>query len=100
MTRGDQGEERAAGQRGDPVARIAHAFNPSEWSGRSLVVAIVVFAFVGAVTVVQRALVADDTVGWAITAVHGAVVSVGVPVLSMRAVRDWRAAQPSMGVPE
>lgn len=104
MTRGDEGErpdaQESAGAGDVVIARLAHAFTPAEWSGRSLVVAIVVFALVGGITVLQRALVADDTVGWIITALHGAVVVVGVPLLSVRAVREWRAAQPSMGVPE
>ncbi|MEZ5243745.1 MAG: hypothetical protein R2707_01510 [Acidimicrobiales bacterium] len=84
------------------IDRIAHAFSPAEWKGRSLVIAIAVFATVAAVTVVQRALFADSTMGWIFTAVHGAIVVVGVPVLSVRAVRDWRAAQADQpsGVPE
>lgn len=71
--------------------RIAHAFSPAEWSGRWLVVGIVVFAAVAAITVVQRALLADGPVGWTITVVHGLVVIVVVPLLSLRTVRQWRA---------
>lgn len=84
------------------IDRIAHAFSPVEWKWRSLVVAIAVFAAVAAVTVVQRALFADSVMGWVFTAAHGAIVLVGVPALSIRAVREWRTArrdQPS-GVPE
>jgi hypothetical protein len=84
------------------IDRIAHAFSPAEWKWRSLVLAIVVFSAVAAITVVQRALFADSVMGWVFTAVHGAIVVVGVPVLSRRAVRDWRAAQADQpsGVPE
>jgi hypothetical protein len=81
---------------------IAHAFSPVAWKWRSLVIAIVLFAAVATVTVVQRALISDSVMGWTFTAVHGAIALVGVPVLSIRAVREWRAAradQPS-GVPE
>ena len=91
--------------RADPertIDRLARAFTPAEWSGRALVGAIVLFAVVGAITVVQRALVAKGAVGWTITGVHAAIVIVVVPLLSRRAIREWRAAQdqPSMGVPE
>ena len=84
------------------IDRIAHAFSPVEWKWRSLVVAIVVFATVAAITIVQRALFADSVMGWVFTAVHGAIVVVGVPALSIRAVRDWRAARADQprGVPE
>jgi hypothetical protein len=84
------------------IDRIAHAFSPVEWEWRSLVVAIVVFATVAAITIVQRALFADSVMGWVFTAVHGAIVVVGVPALSIRAVRDWRAARADQprGVPE
>lgn len=84
------------------IDRIAHAFTPAEWKGRSLAVAIVVFVAVAALTVVQRALLADGAMGWVITAIHGAIVAVVVPLLTIRAVRDWRAAQGSQprGVPE
>ncbi|MEQ8840737.1 MAG: hypothetical protein RIB98_07125 [Acidimicrobiales bacterium] len=83
----------------ETLDRIAHAFNPAEWRGRSLVIAIVVFVFVAVVTVVQRALVSDSTMAWVITGIHGALVAVVVPLLVRRTVREWRAAQPS-GVPE
>lgn len=81
---------------------IAHAFSPVEWKWRSLVVAIVVFAVVAAVTVLQRVLISDSVMAWMFTAVHAAIALVGVPVLSRRAVRDWRAAQADQpsGVPE
>jgi hypothetical protein len=75
------------------IDRIAHAFTPAAWKGRSLVVVIVVFVTVATMTVVQRALLADSTVGWVITAIHGAIVAVVVPLLTFRAIRDWRAAQ-------
>jgi len=77
----------------DTIDRIAHAFTPAEWKGRSLAVAIVALVMVAALTVVQRALLADSAMGWVITAIHGTIVIVAVPALSMRAVRDWRAAQ-------
>ncbi|NIR37787.1 MAG: hypothetical protein GWN79_27245 [Actinobacteria bacterium] len=76
----------------EPVLdRIAHAFSPAEWSGRWLAVGILVFAAVAAITVVQRALLAEGPVGWSITVIHGLVVVVVVPVLSVRTVRQWRA---------
>jgi len=75
------------------IDRIAHAFTPAEWKGRSLAIAIVVFVIVATITVVQRALLADSATGWVITAIHGAIVVAAVPALSFRAVRDWRAAQ-------
>ena len=71
--------------------RIAHAFSPAEWTGRWLVVGIVAFALVAVITVVQRALLADGPVGWAITAVHALVVVVVVPLLTVRTVRQWKA---------
>ena len=76
------------------IDRIAKAFDPSSWKRSSLVVVSVVFAVVAALTVVQRALVADSTVGWVITAINGAIVVVGVPLLIRRGWRDWEAAQP------
>ena len=78
--------------------RLAHAFTPAGWKWRSLVAAIVVFAVVATVTVIQRALFAGSAMGWVFTGVHGVIVLVGVPALSIRAVRDWRDAhgdQPS-----
>lgn len=86
------GDHQRAAER--TIDRIAHAFNPAEWKGRSLAGAIVVFAAVAALTVVQRALVADSPTGWAITVVHGLIVVLAVPALTTKAVRDWRAAQP------
>jgi Na+/melibiose symporter-like transporter len=82
------------------VERVAHAFTPSEWSGRSFAVVSVVFVVVAATTVVQRALVADGAVGWTITAIHAVIVAIVVPLLIGRAVRERRAAQASMDVPE
>ncbi len=61
------------------IERIAHAFSPAEWSGRWLAVAIIVFAVVATTTVVQRALLAEGTMGWIITAIHGTIVAVVVP---------------------
>jgi hypothetical protein len=85
------------------IERLAHAFTPAEWSGPALVIGIVVFAAVLVLTVVQRALVVDSAVGWAFTTIHGAIVVVIVPLLSVRTVREWRALradQASIGVPE
>lgn len=87
----DRDAQRTAEQ---TIDRIAHAFTPAEWKGRSLAIAIVVLITVATLTVVQRALLADSATGWVFTAVHGAIVVVAVPALSIRAVRDWRAAQP------
>lgn len=81
---------------GDPektIDRVAHAFNPAEWRGWSLAIAIVVFAAVLSVTVIQRALVADTTSEWVLTGIHGTIVAALIPVLTVRAVRDWRAAR-------
>lgn len=75
------------------IDRLAHAFTPAEWKRRSLVIASVVFVIVAALTVVQRALVADSTTGWVITGVHGAIVAIGVPSLIRYAWRDWTRAQ-------
>ncbi|MEM9467274.1 MAG: hypothetical protein AAGA90_18010 [Actinomycetota bacterium] len=82
------------------IGRIAHAFDPSGWRKRSLVVASIVLPIVLGVTVVQRAIVADSTTEWVITALHAAAVVVIVPVLLRIAWRDWRAAQAEIGVPE
>lgn len=92
--------DRDAQQRAEQtIDRIAHAFSPARWEGRWLAVAIVVFVAVASLTVVQRALLADSAMGWVFTAVHGAIVAVVVPLLTIRTVREWRAAQPT-GVPE
>lgn len=91
-------DERVGAER--TVERIAHAFSPAEWSGRSLVIGSVVFAIVAVVTVVQRALVATGVVGWTITLLHAALVVVVVPVLVRRTVRQWRSVQASIEVPE
>lgn len=87
----------------DVTERIAHALTPWEWSGRWLAVGIAALAIVGALIVVQRALLADSVVGWVITGIHAAVVLTVVPALSIRAVRRWRAVkvvQAPTGVPE
>ena len=52
---------------------------------------------------VQRAIVADSTTEWTVTALHGSVAAVVVPILLRIAWRDWNAAQPDqaeIGVPE
>jgi hypothetical protein len=90
MTRDRDAQHRAE----QTIDRIAHAFSPVEWKGRSLAIAIVVFVAVATLTVVQRALLADGAMGWVITSIHGAIVVVVVPALTIRTVRDWRAAQP------
>jgi hypothetical protein len=87
------------------LERVAHALDPAGWKGPSVAVGLVVFAGVLALTVVQRALVADSTTAWILTALHGAVVVVVVPALSWRTVREWRArrARPDQapsGAPE
>ena len=84
----------------ETISRIAHAFDPSGWKRRSLVVASIVLPVVLGITVLQRAIVADSTTEWVITALHGAAVVVIVPVLLRIAWRDWRAAQTEIGVPE
>ncbi len=90
---GDPGEQ---SRNGDPdstertIERLAHALTPAEWSGTSLAVGIVVLATVLTVTVVQRAMVADSTVEWVITSIHGLIVVAIVPLLSVRAVSQWR----------
>jgi hypothetical protein len=83
-----------------PIDRLAHAFDPARWTRRWLVIGIVVFAGVAVLTVVQRALIAEGTAGWVVTAVHGAVVVLVVPALVFRTVREWRAVQTSSRVPE
>ncbi|MDW3217842.1 MAG: hypothetical protein R8F63_04450 [Acidimicrobiales bacterium] len=75
------------------IERLAHAFDPSSWKRRSLLVVSVVFALVATLTVVQRALVADSTTGWIITAVHGVIVVIAVPLLVRHAWREWANAQ-------
>lgn len=75
------------------IGRIAHAFDPSGWKRRSLVIASVVLPIVLGVTVLQRALVADSTAEWIITAVHGVLVVVIVPFLLRHAWRDWHDRQ-------
>lgn len=77
------------------IDRIAHAFNPAEWKKRSLVIVSVIFVLVAALTVVQRALVADSATGWTITAIHALIVVIAVPLLLRRSWRDWRSAQPA-----
>jgi hypothetical protein len=72
------------------MERLAHALTPWEWRGRTLALLIVVFAVVAAVTVVQRALVAEGAVGWTFVGVHTAVATLAVGGLSIRAVRRWR----------
>lgn len=75
------------------IERIAHALTPWEWSGRALVAGIFALAGFGVLTVVQRVLVVDSTLGWALTGAHAAIVAVAVPLLSSRAVRRWREEQ-------
>ncbi len=84
----------------ETISRIAHAFDPSGWKRRSLVIASVLLPVILGVTVLQRALVADSTTEWVITALHGTAVVVIVPVLLRIAWRDWNAAQAEIGVPE
>ena len=74
------------------IDRLAHAFDPSGWKKRNLVIASVLFPVVLAVTVLQRALVSDNTGEWTITAIHGAIVVVIVPLLLRYTWREWRAA--------
>jgi len=88
---------------GDPeqtIERIAHAFDPSGWKKRSLVVASALLPVVLGVTVVQRAIVADSTAEWVLVALHGVAVAVIVPLLLRRTWREWRLAQAEIGVPE
>ncbi len=85
------------------IGQIAHALTPWEWTGRTLAVVIVALVLFAGLTVVQRALVADSALAWAITGLHATVAAVIVPVLSIRAVRRWRserADQLPTGVPE
>jgi len=94
---GDPGEQSRNGDPGDQsrnIERLAHALTPAEWSGPALGVGIVVLATVLGVTVLQRALVSDSATEWAITIVHGLIVAAIVPLLSVRAVREWRARRP------
>ena len=79
----------------ETISRIAHAFDPSGWKKRSLVVASVILPIVLGVTVVQRAIVADSTAEWVITSLHGLAVVLVVPWLLRSAWRDWRAANPA-----
>lgn len=79
----------------ETVERIAHAFDPSSWKRSSLVVVSVLFALIAGLSVVQRALVADSTTGWVITAVHGVIVVVAVPALIRYAWREWATANAS-----
>ncbi|MCU0273556.1 MAG: hypothetical protein MUE34_10005 [Acidimicrobiales bacterium] len=73
--------------------RLAHALTPWEWRGRNLALLIVVFAAVAAVTVVQRALLAEGAAGWVWVGAHGAIAVLVVTALSRRAVHNWRAVQ-------
>ena len=75
------------------IDRLAHAFDPSGWKKRNLIVASVAFPFVLAVTVLQRALVADSPAEWVLVALHGLAVAVVVPLLLRIAWRDWRIAR-------
>ena len=75
------------------VDRIAHAFSPAEWKRSWLVIVSVVFAVVAGLTVLQRALVANSATGWAITAIHGAIVVLGVPLLLRHTWREWANAR-------
>ena len=81
----------------ETIGRIAHAFDPSGWKKRSLVIASIALPFVLGVTVLQRAIVADSTTEWVITTLHGAAVVVIVPILLRIAWRDWRAANDDVG---
>lgn len=88
---------------GDPeqtIERIAHAFDPSGWKRRSLVVASVLLPLVLTITVVQRAIVADAAAEWVLVGLHGMAVVVLVPLLLRRTWREWRKAQAEIGVPE
>lgn len=77
----------------ETISTIAHAFDPSGWQKRSLVVASAVLPLVLGVTVLQRAIVADSAAEWVLVGLHGLAVAVVVPVLLRLAWRDWRAAQ-------
>ena len=77
----------------ETIGRIAHAFDPSGWQKRTLVVASVLLPIVLAVTVLQRAIVADSGAEWTLVVLHGAAVVVIVPLLLRVAWRDWRTAQ-------
>ncbi|MEM8707093.1 MAG: hypothetical protein AAGE98_11600 [Actinomycetota bacterium] len=78
----------------DTIDRLAHAFDPSGWKKRNLLIASVLFPVVLAVTVLQRALVSDNTAEWTITGVHAAICVVIVPMLLRHAWREWNAANP------
>ena len=84
----------------ETISTIAHAFDPSGWQKRSLVIASVLLPIVLGVTVLQRALVADSAAEWVLVTLHGAAVVAVVPFLLRIAWRDWRAAQAEIGVPE
>ncbi len=84
----------------ETIRAVAHAFDPSRWQKRSLVIASALLPVVLGVTVLQRALVADSAAEWALVALHGATVVVIVPLLLRLAWRDWRGAQAEIGVPE
>ena len=76
------------------IDRLAHAFDPSGWKKRNLVIASVAFPLVLAVTVLQRALVSDNPAEWTITGIHAAICVVIVPLLLRYTWREWRAANP------
>ena len=76
------------------IDRLAHAFDPSGWKKRNLVLASVAFPSVLAVTVLQRVLVAESSAAWAITAVHGLICVVLVLLLLRSTWRSWRVANP------
>ncbi len=78
------------------IDRLARAFDPSGWKRRNLIVASVAFPFVLAVSVLQRALVSDNTAEWMITTVHGLICVVIVPLLLGHTWREWRAANPDV----
>ena len=77
------------------IDRLAHAFDPSGWNKRNLIIASVAFPLVLAVTVLQRALVSDNAGEWTITAIHAAICVVIVPLLLRYTWREWRAANPN-----
>ena len=79
----------------ETISKIAHAFDPSGWQKRSLVIASALLPIVLGVTVLQRALVADSLAEWVLVALHGLAVAVVVPLLLRIAWRDWRAARGS-----
>lgn len=77
----------------DTIARLAHAFDPSGWKRPSLMIASVLLPVVLAMTVLQRAIVADSTVEWVLVGLHGTAVVAIVPILLRLAWRDWHAAR-------